>query len=215
MDLLQSLDAYRHEASWAVWKTDDAGDVVGDPEFPLEAATEAAHGRAMIVALNPGGIPSAEHPVTPDWSNFHSPNSRHNDIFLAHAFVGTPFWGAYMTDLHPQLVEPNSTLVRPEQEEALRSVQSLIAQARLLQSVGTIICLGGKSLRSISAYADLIERETGIRSIVGVPHYSRSNANVHKHDAERYRRLVHEALGLVTEEVESGPESSGKTRSTK
>ncbi|WP_206448109.1 hypothetical protein [Agrococcus sp. KRD186] len=77
------------------------------------------------------------------------------------------------------------------------------------------IQVGGKCLRSISAHADLIERETGIRSIVGVPHYSRSNANVHKRDAERYRRLVHEALGLVTEEAESGAESSGKTRSTK
>ncbi|WP_206448107.1 hypothetical protein [Agrococcus sp. KRD186] len=142
MDLLQSLDAYRHEASWAVWETDDAGNVTGEPKFPLEAATESAHGRAMIVALNPGGTPSTEHSVTPDWSNFHNSDSRHNDIFLAHAFVGTPFWGAYMTDLHPQLVESNSTLVRPEREEALRSVQSLITQARLLQSVEAIICLG-------------------------------------------------------------------------
>lgn len=199
MSLLDTMDAYRHEASWAVWKTDAAGNVDGDPTFPVEAAIEAAHGRAVIVALNPGGTRPSTGSVTPDWSNFHSPRRRHNDIFLAHAFVGTPFWGAYMTDLHPELVESNSTLVRPTQAAALRSVESLMAQVRLLQSVETIICLGGQSLRSIVRCADLIENETGINSIVGVPHYSRSNARLHKHVAQNYRRLVHEALGLGLE----------------
>lgn len=199
MDLLQKMDRYRHEASWAVWRTDAAGQITGDAEFSEDMATSAAHGRAMVVALNPGGTAPAEGPVTPDWSNFHSPHPRHNDIFLAHAFVGTRFWGAYMADLHPNLVESNSALVRAQREVILLSVQSLIEQASLLGSVDTILCLGAKSHRSISRHARLVEDETGVRSIIRVPHYSRSNAGVHKHDAERYRSLVHEAAGLTSD----------------
>ena len=194
MNLLQKMDAFRDQASWAVWRTDGAGALTGDVEFPLDAATEAANDRAMIVALNPGGISTPGASPTPDWSNFHNPNPKHNDIFLAHAFIDTPYWGAYMTDLHPDLVESNSGLVRPRREAVRSAVASLIDQGRILGSVETIVCLGAKCHSAVLGRRREIEAALGAVVIARVPHYSRSNAGVHKHDAQRYRKLVLQAI---------------------
>jgi hypothetical protein len=84
MDLLLKMNEYRREASWAVWEVDDTGKLTGDVKFPIDQARPVVHGSAIFVALNPGGdrLGEAAEDV-PDWANFHSPESKHNDIFLA------------------------------------------------------------------------------------------------------------------------------------
>jgi len=199
MDLLETMGGYRRVASWAVWETDDVGALTGSMPFPQEQATPVVHGRAMFVSLNPGSDHAAETAdATPDWANFHSPKPIHNDRFLAYATIGTPFWGSYMADLHPEIAESDSRLISSRREDIELKVRALISQAALLGDVETIVAVGGASYESVAQHTELIERETGVprERIIRIPHYSQAAARVHGRNADRYRALVHEALGL-------------------
>ncbi|MEB0001675.1 hypothetical protein QN357_01820 [Cryobacterium sp. RTC2.1] len=200
MDLFVAMSDYRREASWAVWELDASGALTGTASFPNDQARATMHGRAMVVSLNPGTDRVRETAATtPDWANFHNPARKHNDIFLAEAFVGTPLWGSYMTDLHPAIAESDSRLVRSKPDEILLAVRSLIRQAEILGAVESIVCVGGKTYQSVARHAALIEQELGLTtdSVKRMPHYSRANAKIHRHDPEAYRSLVHASLGLV------------------
>ena len=198
MSLVERMSGYRRKASWAVWKLDETGALADDPQFPIDSARENAHGRAMVVSLNPASALATEDvDETPDWSNFHSTRKKHNDLFLAAALVGTPLWGAYMTDLHPTIVESNSGRVRPMRENVESAVRSLVDQAKLLGEVGTIVCVGSKTYASVRRHEAMIQAELGDISIVRIPHYSRANAGGHKHDVSCYRALVLDGLGWI------------------
>lgn len=199
MNLLQRMEAYRLEASWAVWEVDESGSLTCNPTFPQHQALGVIHGRAMIVSLNPAtSIEIAESDPQGGWSNFHATNTKHNDLFLAQALVGTSLWGAYMTDLHPAIVDPKSGNVRPKREQVEIAVLSLVEQARLLGKVELIVGVGAKSYTSIMRQRAHIHNELGEVDIIKIPHYSRANAGVHKHDAIRYRCLIAEALRGVS-----------------
>lgn len=196
MNLLERMAAYSHEASWAVWEIDETGALTGNATFPLDVAPAHIHGRAMIVSLNPATpIAPVEVGAVEDWSNFHSTNRKHNDLFLAGALLGSPLWGAYMTDLHPEIVDSKSGNVRPRREQVESAVKSLVEQAKLLGEVELIVGVGVKSFTSIVRHADHIRRELGELEIVKIPHYSRAAAGVHKHDPTRYRALIREQVG--------------------
>lgn len=191
--------AYQHEASWAVWDTDGHEELTGEALFPLETARRVAHGRAMIVSLNPASERRAAPGTTAAWSNFHSPDRKHNDLFLARAFHQTRYWGAFMTDLHPNLADPNSRNVVLSKRNATESaVRSLVHQAELLGEVADVICVGGATFAGISRHAALIEAEIGVPAsrLLPIPHYSGMASRVHGNKPDTYRRIVHDALDL-------------------
>lgn len=196
MDLMARMFPYSREASWAVWERGSDGRLTGNPAF-LEDAAQDIHPRAMLISLNPAsaGVSEPEQ-GSPAWSNFHSIRTKHNDIFLAHALIDTPFWGSYMTDLHPNVRESKSGNVRPTTEAIAESVRSLIDQAMLLDGVQTLIGVGGVSFKTLQQHASAIDATLGEVTILGIPHYSRANAAVHKNQPALYRERVHAALGL-------------------
>ena len=196
MNLLERMAAYSHEASWAVWEIDETGALTGNATFPLDVAPAHIHGRAMIVSLNPAtSIAPVEVGAVEDWSNFHSTNRKHNDLFLAGALLDSPLWGAYMTDLHPEIVDSKSGNVRPKRDQVESAVRSLVEQAKLLGGVELIVGVGAKSFTSIVRHRDHIRRELGEVEIVRIPHYSRAAAGVHKHDLALYRTLIRAQVG--------------------
>jgi len=185
------MSAYKRVASWAVWETSAVGEIAETATFPLQQARDMVHGRAMIISLNPGSDRTAETEATPDWSNFHSPLAKHNDLFLARAFLDTKLWGAYMADLHPGLAQSDSREVRLRSDVLNDLLDSLIQQAKLLGQVEMIVAVGKASYTAIGRHWPLIERELGTRTrLIGIPHYSRANARVHGQDAGRYRQQV-------------------------
>lgn len=199
MSLLQTMNEYRRSASWAVWNTNSSGNLTGEAPFPRDQASSAIHGRTMFVSLNPGsGWNHETDEKVPDWANFHSPLPKHNDLFLAAALVGTQYWGSYMTDLHPELAESNSLLVRPSTDEIELSVHSLIRQAKLLGTVEQIVCVGAKSYDAVALHLPLIENELNLRdnSLIRILHYSGAAAARHRNDPQTYRAIVHTELGL-------------------
>jgi hypothetical protein len=129
VNLIEKMHPFRHEASWAVWATNVEGALTGDALFPKVQAEAAVHGRAMIVSYNPATVREAADPNTLDWANFHSSAKRHNDLFLAAAFHGTPFWGAYMTDLHADIADPNLSAVKAAKKDVVRAAQVVVRPA--------------------------------------------------------------------------------------
>jgi hypothetical protein len=80
---------------------------MGDLEV-LDADTNPA----LLGSLNPGVVMvglniSRVFPDVP-FRNFHDPNAAANDFKIRFAFRDTVFWGAYMTDVIKDFVEPVS-----------------------------------------------------------------------------------------------------------
>jgi|JI10StandDraft_1071094.scaffolds.fasta_scaffold285102_2 hypothetical protein len=198
MDYFELMSASKEEASWAVWSTDAEGKLTGEAQFPEAQARDAAHGRSMIVSLNPSGIRAADGSERAGpWSNFHSPNKVHNDDFLASALIDTELWGSFMTDLHPTIWESDSRKLGRIPASAIdEAVGTLIAQARLLGEVELVVAVGSATHRHLQKRLAVIREKVGNPNLrlVRIPHYSKANARVHKQRRETYRLLVEEAL---------------------
>lgn len=96
-------------ASWAVW-----ADSTGKPksnmgvmsQFERPDILDQLKNNVIMVALN---FSRNINPVP--LINFHDANPRANDYKIRFAFKGTPYWGAYMTDVIKRHVEVDSTQV--------------------------------------------------------------------------------------------------------
>lgn len=178
--------------SWAVWapplSTPKSG--VGD----LWVLDEQAN-PLLLETLNPGVVMVGLNfsRVFPDqpFRNFHDPRPESNDFKIRYAFLGTPFWGAYMTDIIKGVVEPDSgTLLkwlRRNPEVVLENVETFRAELSDLGHPRPVILAFGRA-----AYDLLIKNlQPGeYASITRLTHYS------YPISKERYRDLVHRELGL-------------------
>ena len=93
-------DKYGHYSSWAVWADEGKRpkDNMGDLSvFDLEAnpgLLEELRPDVVLVGLNVSRG-SIETPL----GNFHDPRPEAQDFKIRYALRGSPFWGAYMTDI--------------------------------------------------------------------------------------------------------------------
>jgi hypothetical protein len=105
---------YGDVASWAVWEPEgDRPKSNMGPQnvFNLEAnplLLESLRNNVVMVGLNfPREVRNA-----PPFSNFHDESPYANDFKIRYAFRGTPYYGAYMTDVLKGLVIPAAKSVR-------------------------------------------------------------------------------------------------------
>jgi hypothetical protein len=96
--------------SWAVWvpssgrpKSNVANLDVLDERLNT-ALLETLNPGVVMVGLNLGHGAGTDAP----FRNFHSCNPKAHDFKIRRAFSGTTFWGAYMTDIIKDRVEPAS-----------------------------------------------------------------------------------------------------------
>ncbi len=86
--------------SWAVWAdaVPDAGVKSGIGDLSV---LDPESNPGLLATLTPDvvmlGINCSEFAGEP-FGNFHDPSPRANHFKLRHAYRGTPFWGAYLTD---------------------------------------------------------------------------------------------------------------------
>src|SRR5437660_419551 len=85
-------------ASWAVWAkpggtpTSHIGDIhVLSPEENL-TLLQSLRNDVIMVGLN------ISRPVLEPFRNFHDDRPQGKDFKIRYAFMGHPYWGAYMTD---------------------------------------------------------------------------------------------------------------------
>jgi hypothetical protein len=110
---LERFDLIRRKhgayASWAIWAPpsstpkSNVGDLTVLDERVNSKLLEILNPRVVMVGLNfSRGAPSKP------FQNFHDPRPESQDFKIRFAFSGTPFWGAYMTDVIKGIVEPDS-----------------------------------------------------------------------------------------------------------
>jgi hypothetical protein len=90
---------YGHYASWAIWADEgrEPKDNVGDLSvFDEESNVGLLHQlnpRIILVGLN------ISRRIEVPLANFHDARSQAMDYKIRYALKGSPFWGAYMTDI--------------------------------------------------------------------------------------------------------------------
>lgn len=178
---------YGKVASWAVWAEQGATPKsnVGDLSvFERSDILNIINPGYVFVGLNVAG--TGEVLDLPIWSNFHSDYHTHNDYKLRYALKGTPYWGAYITDIIKRHSDSNGEDVMKflkNNPDVLRdNIRSFKEEIRCLGTKPVLIAMGGKAHRILS------ENLNAEYTIVPIKHYSYTISK------ENYRREVLEAL---------------------
>jgi hypothetical protein len=88
--LQEIKDKYGHMCSWAIWKEKGEKEKSNVGDLPV---FDIVNPNIVFVGLN------ISTRILEPFANFHSPSSRAHDYKIRHAVSGTPFSGAYMTDV--------------------------------------------------------------------------------------------------------------------
>ena len=160
---------YGYLSSWAVWAAEEGlpksnvGDlsVFEDPSTPNVLNPEV-----ILMGLN-----ISRGSIKTPLANFHDSSSRATDFKIRYALRGTPFWGAYMTDIIKNYVEIDSAKIpiylkdNPEVER--ENIDYFMGE---LKDLGvnnpTIVCFGGEAHKIVSRN---LKDEF---QILKIPHYA-------------------------------------------
>ena len=175
-------------ASWAIWSSAAAtaksgiADLEDFEDAKLDQTLGLLHADVIFVGLN-----ISRELGLKNFSNFHSDNPAGQDYKLRHALEGTPFWGAYMTDIIKGFEEVSSVKLMA----ALRSDHTL-EQANVRTFLEEIDLMGAKDPLLVAlgndAHKILRRNLEGRFRIARVPHYATYVA------PQAYREKVLEAL---------------------
>ena len=172
---LKMMNKYGDVASWAVWAEEglkpksNMGDIsIFDLQYN-PTLLDALTNNVVMIALN---FSRPLVPVKP-FMNFHDSNPSANDFKIRFAFRGTPYWGAYMTDVIKNEVEVDSKqlkkILKENPELVQKNISSLRGELSDLGSARPIILAFG-----LKTYDLLKENlcETEYSYLVKLTHYS-------------------------------------------
>ncbi len=178
---------YGKVASWAVW--DEKGERPKSNMSP-RAVFDLSLNPSLLDVLNPNIVMvglnfSRQVEFTYAFSNFHDENPHANDFKIRYAFSGTPYYGAYMTDVLKNLVILNAQSVREYLKQNPESVRPHIDhfEAELIDLGVTkpiILAFGRDAFGVLKKY---LKREC-YSHLIQVTHYS------HQIRKEKYREDV-------------------------
>jgi hypothetical protein len=173
-------------ASWAIWSPPGKRpkSKTGDMSiFDMDKNSD------LLASLNPNTVMVAlnfSRPVEPEmFRNFHDASPWANDFKIRYAFDGTPYYGAYMTDVIKNLPEVKSKKVmgylRADPSLIQRNIAILRDEIKDLGVSEPAILAFGKDTHDLLARH---LRADEYKVLVGVTHYS------HQIGKERYRETV-------------------------
>jgi len=174
---------YGHYASWAIWadEGEKPKDNVGDLSlFDIKNNVE------LLRQLNPNiillGLNISRRIEVP-LANFHDARSQAMDFKIRYALRGSPFWGAYMTDIIKDFDQKASGKMmsylrtdKPFEEENVKVFREEINDLGIDNP--TIIAFGR------DAHSVLTRNFNNEYKIVKIPHYSNYSSR------EKYREEV-------------------------
>jgi hypothetical protein len=178
-------ERHGHYASWAIWAAasdkpkSNVGDLsVLDPDLNPELL-QTLRTDVIMVGLN------ISRPLAEPFRNFHDPGPRANDFKLRHAFVGTNYWGAYMTDIikNVEIVTSTKLCAHLKAFPALiqSNVETFLNELRDLNATKpTVLAFGGDAYQLIVDYVPL----DTYGPLTRVTHYS------HQISKEKYRDTI-------------------------
>jgi hypothetical protein len=178
-------EKYGSYASWAVWADPPGGPKSGMGDLSVldpdqnPTLLEKLRNDVVMLGLN------ISRPVPVPLSNFHPQYSEAQDYKTRYAFAGTPYYGAYMTDLIKGVVMLESgNLMRYLAANPFliaKNVNDLLEELDELQSASpTLIAFGGDSYRLAAKHIP----PSRYSRLVRVTHYS------HYISKETYRDRV-------------------------
>ena len=174
-------------ASWAVW-----AECTGKPKSNMGSLTHFDNpnivhqlkNNVIMVALN-----FSRTIATTPFINFHDANPRAQDYKNRHAFKGTPYWGAYMTDVIKRHVDVESSKVmrhlKDHPEVVSMNLEILRGELSDLGALKPLIIAFGNDSYSL-LQAGL--KTTEYSHLVKLTHYS------HQINKEEFRRQALERL---------------------
>lgn len=176
-------------ASWAVWPEprggpkSDIGDLsVLDPD-QNPRLLPTLRSDVVMLALN------LSRDIPPPLGNFHDPRSVAQDYKIRYAFSGTPFYGAYMTDLIKRVVMLKSgnllSHLRKNPSLIRESIQILLEEFNDLRGASPTLIAFGATVHRLALEHVPSNRYS---RLVRVMHYSDYVSK------ETYRQRVLEAL---------------------
>ena len=186
-------------SSWAVWAPQVPAGGVKSGTGDI-SVLDPSKNPELLDSLNPNvvlvGLNAATRPLASDdaWVNFHDPRPTANDFKIRFALEGTPYWGAYMTDVFVGLHETDSSKVkawmRANPDEVSRHLARFEQELSYLGAPDPLLVAFGGMVY------DVLNAHLGSRyRIVKVTHYA------HQVSKEKYRASVLEALDRATEEA--------------
>jgi hypothetical protein len=175
---------YGHYASWAIWAEggEKPKDNVGDLSI-----FDIKNNARILQQLNPNiilvGLNISRGRIEVPFSNFHDARSEAMDFKIRYALSGSPFWGAYMTDIIKDFDQKVSGKVmsylrtdKPFEKENATLFREEINDLGIHNP--TIIAFGR------DAHTILTRNFTNEYKIFTIPHYSNYSSK------EKYREQV-------------------------
>ena len=187
-----NLIKQRHGAygSWAVWALPSGApkSTMGDLQILDEYSNPA-----LLEALNPGvvmvGLNISRGGANEPFRNFHDSGAVANDFKIRYAFRDTGFWGAYMTDVIKEIVEPVSgtllNYLRKNPEVVGDHVKILRSELLDLGCPHPVILAFGGAAHNLLKENLCVDDYS---LLVPLTHYS------HRISKEKYRDTVHRQI---------------------
>lgn len=177
---------YGHYASWAIWAEEGSKpkNNVGDLSiFDIEKNENLLHqlnSNIILVGLNISR--KVEFPL----ANFHDKRPQAMDYKIRYALKGSPFWGAYMTDIIKDFEQKVSgelmSYLRKNKRFELLNLEIFRDEIKDLGTVNpTIVAFGNDAYTILSR---------NFNNAFKIPHYSNYTAK------EKYREEVKSILGF-------------------
>jgi len=180
---------YGHYASWAIWA--DVGDRPTDNMGDI-SVFDINTNKHLLQQLKPNfilcGLNISRGVIKFPLANFHDPRPEAKDFKIRFALKGSPFWGAYMTDIIKDFEQKVSGKVisylktdKPFEKQNIKVFREEINDLGIDNP--TIIAFGR------DAYSILIRNFKKEFKIIKIPHYS------HFISKENYKKEVKSILG--------------------
>lgn len=178
---------FGHFASWALWAPpdknpkDNIADLsVLDPNVNADVL-QTLHADAIFIGLN------ISRPIARPLGNFHDPRPMATDFKIRYALHGTPYWGAYMTDIIKDFEEKASgrmmRFLKTNRDFEKENVRHLRQEIEALGCTDPLLVTFGRDAEIVTRRNLGNEYRT-----VRIPHYANYISK------EEYRKQVHEML---------------------
>ena len=164
--------AYWKSSSWGIWAAqgDAVKSNVGDLSvFDFTTAPQnfqLLHNNFVVVGLN-----ISTNNIHEKFQNFHSASPRAHDYKLRYAFMDTPVWGCYMTDILKDYPEVDSSKVK---RAVIGGSADINNHFRIFNEEIEVLSAKGAVFVGLGGLATELMRKAlpSSAKIVGVRHYS-------------------------------------------
>ena len=178
--LQEIKDRYGHMCSWALWKEKDGKEKSNVGNLPV---FDIVNPNIVFVGLN------ISTRILEPFANFHSSSSRAHDYKIRYAVSGTPFSGAYMTDIIKDFEEKTAgnvmKYITKNKDFLEENIKSFQEEVDFIGAVNPIIIAFGN---------DAYKLLHGFPNLYKVSHYS---SCITKEALREELRIIGEACGLV------------------